>query len=249
MKLGGYLKLTLKDYPGHIAAICFTKGCLLRCPFCHNPDLVFSDNKNSFDEYHIEREFLAYLEKRKHQIEGVVISGGEPLQQKDIHSFLKEIRNKNLKIKLDTNGLFPDRLSGLIQAGLVDYVALDFKNTHEGFAGTVGLLLENQAKVDKHYDCWGESLELLRKSKTSYEIRTTVLRELHPPETLLEMANLLSRITNKEVKWYLQSYVKNGLVINDYTAQEKSLSAYSNEEMEEIRYELSSLVPLVEVRN
>lgn len=249
MKLGGYLKLTLKDYPGHIAAICFTKGCLLRCPFCHNPDLVFSDNKNSFDEYQIEREFLAYLEERKHQIEGVVISGGEPLQQKDIQSFIMEIKNKDLKVKLDTNGLFPERLSGLVQEGLVDYVALDFKNIHNGFAGTVGLLPENQAKVDKYYDSWRESLELLRKSKIPYEIRTTVLRELHPLETLLEMANLLSLTTNKEEKWYLQSYVKNGLVINDYTAQEKSLSAYSNKEMEEIRGKLSSLVPLVEVRN
>ena len=126
MIIQGLQKLTLLDYPGRVACTVFTAGCNLRCPFCHNAGLVTHiDNSNHYSE----EEFFAFLKKRRGILDGVCITGGEPLLQKDIADFIRKIKALGYSVKLDTNGCFPEKLKELTESGLVDYVAMDIKNT------------------------------------------------------------------------------------------------------------------------
>lgn len=250
MQLGGYMKLTLQDYPGRVAAMCFTRSCQLRCPYCHNAELVLSNGQNSNVEgERLTLTFLSYLEKRKCQLDGVVVSGGEPLLQDDIQGFLHNIKEMGLEVKLDTNGLLPNKLRELIDNGLVDYVALDYKNNRENLAETVGLSRsEHQTIADSYYNAWRASLNCLRENRVPYELRTTVVRELHSIEVLLLMAESLHYGKNSQERWFLQSFVRKGPIMCDYTNNKTKISAYSNEEMDEIRRELLRLVPGIQLR-
>ena len=136
MYLAGLQKLTLLDYPQHVACTVFTAGCNLRCPFCHNSDLVLPDRRPEPLE---EDAFFAFLKKRRGILEGVCVTGGEPLLQKDIRSFLRAIKDMGYAVKLDTNGTFPDLLQSLRAEGLVDFVAMDIKNSPARYAETCGL--------------------------------------------------------------------------------------------------------------
>ena len=143
MQIAGFQKLTALDYPNHVACIVFTKGCNFRCPFCHNASLVtHTEDAQAFSE----QEILEYLEKRKGILDGVVITGGEPLIQNDIEDFLKKVKKLGYDIKLDTNGTFPERMISLVNSGLVDYVAMDIKNSKEKYCETVGV---NNIKYEK----------------------------------------------------------------------------------------------------
>lgn len=241
MQISGYSKLTLQDYPGHIAAICFTSGCQLRCPYCHNAGLVLMPQPNSIPEKgnssSLEQEFMTYLEKRKFQLEGVVISGGEPMMQDDLEVFIKKIKRMGLLVKIDTNGLMPERLSRLVNQGLIDYVAMDYKNCRLHYAETVGL---NGSKHEREfakraYNKWLLSLEILRNSNIAYELRTTITRELHSLHSLLLMAEELSRECESDELWYLQSFVRTSPIIADYDSKsDLVLTAYSDAEMAEL---------------
>lgn len=242
MHLGGYNRLTLQDYPAQTAAICFTTGCQLRCPYCHNAGLVLMPETDTVSELHhsnsLENEFLSYIDKRHKQLDGVVISGGEPLLQNDLEEFIKRIRSYGLKIKLDTNGLLPERLTRLINLNLVDYVAMDYKNCRAHYAETVGLnKTDYQRQYAEHaYEKWYLSLRCLRNSGVDYELRTTVARELHPTDALLIMADELGADGYYDERWYLQSFTSTAPIIADYTSSsELKLSAYSEIEMSEIR--------------
>lgn len=257
MQLGGFMKLTLQDYPGMVAAMCFTEGCQLRCPYCHNPELVLANaerqdsnlgQNHDKDGDETARAFLAYLEQRKNQLDGVVISGGEPLLQYDLEDYLKRIKNLGLKVKLDTNGLLPDKLQKMIDYKLVDYVALDYKNCKDNFAETAGLTtLNNQEDIDHYYNKWTASLNCLRENRISYELRTTVVKELHPFDRLMRMAESMGRTPGQE-PWFLQSFERKGLLICDYTNQNIKLSAYSAGEMEVIKQKLQNISPNIELR-
>jgi pyruvate formate lyase activating enzyme len=250
MRLGGYMKLTLQDYPGSVAAICFTNACQLRCPYCHNAELVLSNvQRDNKAEEKTSHEFLYYLEQRRFQLDGVVISGGEPLLQHDIQDFLHKIKSLGLKIKLDTNGLLPEKLGELISHGLVDYVALDYKNCREHFAETVGLSnFEDQEIIDDCLNNWKTSLNCLRKNKIPYELRTTVVRELHPLYALIGMAESIRMKAARQEPWFLQSFFRKGQLMYNYTNQDITLSAYSIEEMEEIKQELKKIIPYIQLR-
>lgn len=136
MKICGLQKMTLLDFPGHVACTIFTGGCNLRCPFCHN-SLLVTDVEEAED--YSEQFILDYLKKRKGVLEGLAITGGEPLIQKDIRNFIEEVRSYGYKIKLDTNGCYPEKLKELVGAGLIDYVAVDIKNCKEKYPETVGI--------------------------------------------------------------------------------------------------------------
>jgi pyruvate formate lyase activating enzyme len=248
MKLSGYMKLTLQDYPGFVAAMCFTSGCQLRCPYCHNAEIVLSNNQRNYTDREKKAvEFLSYLEQRKLQLDGVVVSGGEPLLQYDISDFLYKIKKMRLAVKLDTNGLIPDRLKELIR--LIDYVALDYKNCKEYFAETVGLSsIENQEVIDIYYNNWRTSLNYLRENSVPYELRTTVVRELHPISVLIHMAESIYKESNQPERWFLQSFLRSGQLMCDYTNQNTRLSSYSNEEMEEIMQELLRIASCIQLR-
>lgn len=174
MQISGWIKLSLQDYPGKLACVLFTPGCQFRCPFCHNAELATADARHG--ELDVQ-EVFRFLEKRKGLLEAVVISGGEPTLQRELETFLRELRTLPYKIKLDTNGYQPDVLRTLIQQNLVDYVAMDIKNIPENYAETCGL-----SKIDINHI--RESIQILRESDVPHEFRTTLVRELHPKEQI-----------------------------------------------------------------
>lgn len=188
----GMQKLTLLDYPGKMAATLFTGGCNFRCPFCHNKDLVFLPE--SLSEIQSE-DIFSYLEKRKSILEGVVISGGEPLLHKGLEVYLRRIKEMGYVVKLDTNGTFPERMIALIEEGLIDYVAVDIKNTSGKYAKTIGL---DQYRLD----AIEKTVNYLLEDHVDYEFRTTVVEEFHDVEDIEEIAK-----TIKGAKaYYLQNF-------------------------------------------
>ena len=174
MIVSGLQKLTLLDFPGKTACIIFTRDCNFRCPFCHNADLVIGDAAPLENE-----EIFAYLDKRKKLLDGVVITGGEPLLQKDIADFIRRVKSFGYAVKLDTNGTYPDRLKALLDEGLVDYVAMDIKNGKAKYLETAGVSGEALLSRVK------ESIAIIMASGVAYEFRTTVVKGLHTKESLL----------------------------------------------------------------
>ena len=159
MKFYGIQKLTLLDYPGNLACTLFTGGCNFRCPFCHNALLVTELDENYVID---EEEVLAFLEKRKGRLDGVCVTGGEPLINKNIGDFLEKVKALGFKIKLDTNGTNPALLKNLVSRGLVDYAAMDIKNSPEKYAATVGLEKLDMSQIE-------ESVAFLLSDAVDYE--------------------------------------------------------------------------------
>ena len=174
MLILGLQKMTLLDFPDTLACTVFTGGCNFRCPFCHNAALVLSPRA---EDAMPQREVMDFLKSRQGRLEGVCITGGEPTLQADLPDFLREIRDLGYRIKLDTNGYRPDRLQAILEAGLVDMVAMDVKNSPARYGETVGLEPFDLLPIHK-------SLELLRQGSTPYWLRTTVVQEYHTLEDI-----------------------------------------------------------------
>jgi anaerobic ribonucleoside-triphosphate reductase activating protein len=230
LKIGGLQKMTLLDYPGKAACTIFLSGCNFKCPFCHNRDLVFIPERY---EYFDVNDIMEYLEKRKGILDGVAISGGEPLLQENLHTLIERIRELGYQVKLDTNGAYPKRLKEVVEKGLVDYVAMDIKNSPDKYARTLGMNPESFS-----LDPIRESVEFLKSSQIEHEFRTTVVRELHTAEDLLEIGRWLG----ENETYYLQQYVDSGNVI------QPGYSAYTAAEMEDLRNQVAALVPNVKLR-
>lgn len=227
MLIKGFQKLTLLDFPGRTACTVFTGGCNYRCPFCHNALLVTEQDDAYFDEEMI----FEHLEKRKNVIDGVAVTGGEPLLQKDIERFLYEIKDKGFAVKLDTNGSFPEKLEGILQLGLADYVAMDIKNCPEKYGVTVGVKNFDIAPVEK-------SIELLMKGNVPYEFRTTVTADYHTPEDIEKAAEWIKCAE----KYYLQNFVDSGNLIDS------SCRGVSRDEMREMLERVKKHIPTAELR-
>ncbi|MBQ9328521.1 MAG: anaerobic ribonucleoside-triphosphate reductase activating protein [Solobacterium sp.] len=230
IRIAGLQKMTMLDYPGKVAATIFTGGCNFKCPYCHNRDLVFVPGSYEFFD---PDEVLSYLEKRKGILDGVCITGGEPLIQDDLEGFIKEIRKIGYLVKLDTNGYFPDRLKELCEAGLIDYVAMDIKNSPDRYYETVGL---NQDVF--RMEPIEASVEYLKHSRIEHEFRTTVVREFHEAEDLVAIAKWIQGSPH----YYLQQYTDSGNVI------QPGWSAYTSEEMKELLAQVQVYVPAAELR-
>ena len=226
MKLGGIQKLTLLDYPGKLACTLFAPGCNFRCPFCHNASLVL-DPAEALDL----DEVLAFLQKRRGVLEGVCLTGGEPLLQPGVEDFLRKIKAMGYAVKLDTNGSRPRRLGDLVRAGLVDYVAMDVKNSRDRYAETVGIPGFDLAPVE-------ESVAFLLEGTVDYEFRTTVVRELHTAESLRALSAWIAGAR----RYYLQGFVDSGDLIRP------GLTAYTAAEMEDLRRAVLDQVPSAELR-
>lgn len=184
MILHGLNKLTLLDYPGHLACTAFTGACNFRCPFCHNAPLVlFPDTCPQISE----EDFFTFLRKRRGILEGVCITGGEPTLQKDLPDFLAKIKELGFLVKLDTNGYEPKLLECLLSGGYLDMVSMDIKNCPERYAETVGIPTE-RFDISRIF----ASTELLRSSRIPYEFRTTVVKELHPMECFSKIGEWLA---------------------------------------------------------
>lgn len=213
MIVSGLQKLTLLDFPGKTACIIFTRDCNFRCPFCHNADLVIGDTLPMDNE-----EIFAYLDKRKKLLDGVVITGGEPLMQTDIADFIRRVKAFGYAVKLDTNGTYPDRLQALLDEGLVDYVAMDIKNGEDFYLETAGV--SNEALLSRVK----ESIALIMASGVSYEFRTTVVKGLHTEKSLL----LAFEMIKGAERYFLQGFVDSGALIEG-----QGLAAFSKAEMQE----------------
>lgn len=229
MLISGLQKLTLLDYPGTVACTVFTGGCNFRCPFCHNAALVLPELMGQDTD---EEQVLAFLKRRQGVLDGVAITGGEPLLHKDIGIFLEKVRALGYKIKLDTNGSFPDRLQELISAGLVDRVAMDIKNAPELYAKTVGLPSLDLAPIER-------SKELLLRGDVDYEFRTTVVKGLHTRESIIGAAKWIAGAK----EYYLQQFKDSGNVIAI-----EGLSEYNEQEMHALAQAAAQVVPTVRVR-
>ena len=196
MRICGLQKLSLVDFPGKLAATVFTGGCNLRCPFCHNAPLVTRLNKSPLLT---EEEVLELLAARKGFLDGVVLSGGEPLLQPGAADFLEKVRTLGYAVKLDTNGCYPAALADILRRGLVDYVAMDIKNSREKYPLTVGIPAFDLSPIE-------ESIALLQQSGVDYEFRTTVVRELHTPEDIRAIGEWVGGAPH----YYLQNFVDSG---------------------------------------
>lgn len=213
MHIKGLQKLTLLDYPERLAATVFTGGCNLRCPFCHNASLVLENIEEIKEE-----EVLCFLKKRKGILEGVCITGGEPLLQNDLEDFIKEVKNLGYKVKLDTNGSLPEKLYSILSKNLVDYVAMDIKNSPEKYMSTCGIKVDDPIKF---YSPFKKSMEILMKSSVDFEFRTTVVNELH---TLSDIEKIGKEIAGAPA-WHLQCFKDSGdLILKDtFTSPEREI--------------------------
>lgn len=192
-------KLSLVDFDGKIACTLFTESCNFRCPFCHNKDLALSTASVSIPF----EEVLAFLKTRVNKLEGVVITGGEPTLMFELGDKIKAIKDLGFLIKLDTNGYKPDTLEYLINNKLIDYVAMDVKNSLDKYDLTTGINNINHDKILK-------SIKILKEGKVDYEFRTTLVKEFHTVNDIKEIATLLKGAK----KYFLQKYVANDNCIN-----------------------------------
>lgn len=200
MEFAGLQKISLVDYEGKVACTLFTAGCNFRCPFCHNSDLViYAKNVNyiPFDE------ILDYLNKRKGMLDAVVITGGEPTLMPDLKEKLYKIKELGYKIKLDTNGTNPDIVKELVDLKLIDYVAMDIKNSYKGYSKTIGLESYDSNKIL-------ESINYLLSGEVDYEFRTTLVREFHSDEDIKNIAKMIQGAK----RYYLQEFKNSGHCID-----------------------------------
>lgn len=230
LKIGGLVKTTLLDYPGKVACTIFTSGCSFKCSYCHNRDLVYIPENYEFMD---AEKIIAFLKKRLGILDGVCISGGEPLLQEKLIPFLQAIKYLGYKIKLDITGNHLDRLKKVVEMHLVDYIAMDIKNTKEKYAYTAGL-----AGSDFNADEIEECMEYVKHCGVQYEFRTTVVKELHTKQDLIEIAEWIKGCD----VWYLQQFNNAGNLIRT------GLHAYNAEEMEMLRQSVQGIVENVELR-
>ncbi|MDD7615167.1 MAG: anaerobic ribonucleoside-triphosphate reductase activating protein [Clostridiaceae bacterium] len=228
MRIDGLQKMTLLDFPGKVACTVFTGGCNFRCPFCHNALLV---TKLPEKPDYSEDEILSFLEKRTGLLDGVAITGGEPLLNPDIADFIRKIRSMGYAVKLDTNGSFPERLKAIVGEGLVDYVAMDIKNRKEKYAETIGLKNLDLSKIE-------ESVEFLKSGAVDYEFRTTVVEQFHTVEDIRAAAEWIGGAK----RYFLQNFVDSGELICE------EVSGVDKETMLKMKSAAADFVPQTEIR-
>lgn len=228
MKICGFQKMTMLDYPEKVACTIFTGGCNFRCPFCHNALLVTELDRAGEES---PEAILSYLQKRKGLLDGVCITGGEPLLHPDIGDFMEKIKAQGFLLKLDTNGSFPARLKNLVAAGLVDYVAMDIKNRAEKYGLTIGV-------PDFDLTPIGESVDFLLSGAVDFEFRTTVIKEYH---TVEDIARIADRIAGAP-RYFLQNFKESDNMIG------ADLHAHEKEVLEEMKRVAAAKIPTVGIR-
>ena len=227
MEIQGLQKMTLLDYPGKVACTVFLGGCDLRCPFCHNGELVEGEAPAALSD----RELTAFLKKRQGLLDGVCVTGGEPLLRPELEGLLGRIKELGFPVKLDTNGSHPDRLRRLTEAGLVDYVAMDIKNSPERYGETAG-------RPGLDLAPFRESVSFLRSGAVDYEFRTTVCAPLHTPE---EMAGI-GRWLKGAKRYFLQPFVDSGELVGS------GMKPLTKEEIEALRDSVLPDIPSTQIR-
>lgn len=228
MKIYGFQKTTLLDYPGHVAATVFVGGCNFRCPFCHNGLLVLEPQTQPRIP---EEEVFSYLRKRQGILEGVCVTGGEPTLQQDLADFLRRLKELGYLVKLDTNGSRPVVLEQLLQEGLLDYVAMDIKASPDNYAAAAGL-------EEPDFDKIRQSIRLLTESNISYEFRTTVVKGIHTVEEFEEIGRLLQGCR----AYFLQGFRESENMVG------RGCRAFSVQEMEKMAELAGRYIDSVQLR-
>lgn len=226
MNIQGYQKLTLLDFPGKTACTVFTGGCNLRCPFCHNAGLV----RTPLAEQNATQEVLQYLAQRRGILDGVCVTGGEPLLQPDLADFLRDVRDLGYAVKLDTNGTLPDRLAALLAEGLVDYVAMDVKSSPQGYGLATG--------ADMDVAVYDRSIQILRDSGLPHEFRTTAVGGIHTPADFAAIGQWLAGAD----AYYIQRFVDSGQLLGE------GFYPFSIEEMEHLLTTVREYIPSAQLR-
>lgn len=226
MKIAGFDKLSLLNYPDLVSATVFTNGCNFLCPYCQNSALVLDAKDN---ELIPEEEVLDYLKERRKLLDGVCVTGGEPTIQKDLVEFIRKIKDFGLKVKLDTNGSHPEVIKELLDLGLVDYIAMDIKTVFSKYNEVAN------RKVDT--DALRSSIELIKNSNIDYEFRTTVVKAFVSYEDLIFILDYLNC-----KKYYLQKFEdrQSNIVYH--------LDAYSDDELKEIYSSLKEKYDFIKIR-
>lgn len=207
MVICGYEKFSMVDYEGKIACTVFTGGCNFRCPFCHNAQLVVGNDRQVVDE----KEVFDYLAKRKGLVDAVVVSGGEPTLQSDLEDFVRKVKGMGYFVKLDTNGTNPDVIASLVSQGLVDYIAMDVKNSVKKYPLTVDKQMD-MSVIEK-------SISTIKNSGVAYEFRTTLIREFHTEDDISKITDMIEGAEH----YYMQKYNDNdGCISHGYSAFDKS---------------------------
>lgn len=228
MHITGLQKLTLLDFPERIACTVFISGCNLRCPFCHNASLVVT---NSQEDHISEDELISFLQSRRGLLDGVCITGGEPtIYGDELRALIQKIRGLGFAVKLDTNGTNPSLLTELINEGMLDYVAMDIKNSPENYTKTCGGI-DVLAKAQ-------ESVKILMNSDVEFEFRTTVCHPLHTTEDIRQIGAWLKGTQ----KYFIQQFVDSGNLIGS------GMTPLSESEMEEMRQAVLPWIPNAQVR-
>lgn len=224
--IGGLQKVTLLDFPGKVACTVFLTGCNLRCPYCHNPDLVLTKDNG---KYISEKEFFEFLLSRKGKLDGVCITGGEPTLYPSLPDLLRRIRKTGFLVKLDSNGTAPEILKPLLREKLLDYVAIDIKNAPSQYAETCG------ADVIEYVE---KSVALLKSSNIDYEFRTTVCHPFHSPKCMEEIGRWLRNAK----RYYIQPFVDSGNLLGS------GVSVMTKSELETLLNAVKSYIPAAELR-
>ena len=227
MVIGGLQKLTLLDYPGKVACTVFLPGCNLRCPYCHNSSLVIPERISGGIP---EEELMAFLRKRQGKLDGVCITGGEPTIHRELPNLIGRIRDLGYLVKLDTNGSNPKMLESLISEGLLDYVAMDIKNSPEAYAKTCGgiSILETASR----------SMELLKQNRIDYEFRTTVCKPFHTEESMRELARWIQGAK----RYFIQNFEDSGDLIGS------GMGPFTDQELEALLNTVREFVPEAHIR-
>ena len=228
MKIGGLQKTSLLDYPDTISAIVWTVGCDFRCPFCYNKDIVLGNVEPISED-----EVLSFLKKRFGMLEGLVISGGEPLMQKDIVEFCEKVKKIGYLIKIDTNGMHPEKLKELIDKNLVDYIAMDVKAPKKKYDKLTNIRT-NIKKIEK-------SIEIIKNSTVDYEFRTTIIPELLTNQDIMDIAKWLKRAK----RFYIQQFKVDTPLISPKLSKAKP---YAKEELIKIHEDIKLCFETCEVR-
>lgn len=228
MNIQGLQKVTLLDFPGRVACTVFLAGCNFRCPFCHNASLVTHVDQ---DRDIPEEEILSFLKKRRGVLDGVCITGGEPLLAPGLDSFIRKIKDLGYEVKLDTNGSNVERLKTLAGSGMLDYIAMDIKNAPGKYGMTIGIDGYDMSNILK-------SVDYLMTGPVPFEFRTTVVREFHKREDFEEIGRWLKGAP----AYYLQGFVDSGDVIRP------GLRAYTKEIMEQALGIVKKYIPAAELR-
>jgi len=214
MEIKGFQKVTLIDYPKKIACTIFLFGCNFRCGFCHNPELVLSSVKE--EKNYSRKEIIDYLEKRKEYLDGVCITGGEPLLTLD-KEFLSEIKSLGYKIKIDTNGSFPEKLKEFIGKNFVDFVAFDIKASRENYEKVVAVPVDFK-KIE-------ESIKIICEAQIDYEFRITIVEGIHDSREIEKIGEWLSGVAKKKIKRFcLQGFKNNGKFVDENFKNKKDTS-------------------------